>query len=55
MDSVFEDDFMDIQSEMVQFGLDLAEKVNGNVDKIYLLIFSKPISFKIAYQQMLSL
>ena len=45
MDSVFEDDFMDIQSEMVQFGLDLAEKVNGNVDKIYLLIFSKPISF----------
>lgn len=45
MDRVFEDDFMDIQSEMVQFGLDLAETAKENVEKIYLLIFSKASSF----------
>lgn len=45
MDSVFEDKFMDIQTEMVQIGLDFEEKVRGKVEKIYLLIFSQTDSF----------
>ena len=42
---VFEDEFMDIQTEMVQIGLDFEEKVSGDVQKIYLLIFYQGNSF----------
>lgn len=45
MERVFEDEFMDIQTEMVQIGLDLVEKVNENIEKIYLLIFSQGCGF----------
>lgn len=45
MDKIFEDEFMDIQTEMVQIGLDFEEKVSEDVEKMFLLIFCQGNSF----------
>lgn len=45
MNRVFEDEFMEIQTEMVQIGVNFAEKAKGKVSRIFLLIFYQGAGF----------